>query len=432
VIAIAWPDASQHIFYTYQIEAATDPQPVADAGEFGIIEVYWEAGAGWNTRKIQLAPGAFVQTDLATFIGVDLIPHLVYGGGSPTVLFGSGLDQGPQNIFDLSWNGEQWISLQATANPVSLGGSLVAYATPNGQNHVIFAKSNLGNYPPGDVPSPKLAYFSWGNDSDGVFKTVNQMVDDAAVGLELGEIAEDGPLAAYANPDGGEWCFIPGVGYSDKELWAVNIYDSEVLSCVNVVDSAACQPPARTSDLAAYSIWTRSPLTLRGMVPSSTQHVFFTDEALQIWEASTADGPNYTAINLSEKVGAESVWSPPGTVTPLSALAGFVAYSYPSLRFPLQQPGLPAIDLLLSPTITQWLFYVGQDDDLHYISVDDNNLATGSLAAVNTTKPDVPPTALDAYTSPDGSWHVDYSGNGEIQEVYWLNGNPAPNTIAPG
>jgi hypothetical protein len=105
-------------------------------------------------------------------------------------------------------------------------------------------------------------------------------------------------------------------------------------------------------------------------------------------------------------------------------LAGFITLSYPPLRFPVREPySGPA------PTVTQWIFYVGQDDELHYISVDDTQISTESLASVNKKAPDLPPTALDAYTSPDGSWHVNYSGGGSLQEVYWLNDNLWPNTL---
>ena len=114
MIGIAWPDASQHIFYT---------RYNAGQNTYEIMETYWSVGVGWNTRAI---PGAPVLSELSTFVGADG-PHLVYGGGAIP---------GVQYIFDLWWDGGQWISAQVT--DIGASGSLAAYATPNGQNHVIY------------------------------------------------------------------------------------------------------------------------------------------------------------------------------------------------------------------------------------------------------------------------------------------------------
>ena len=239
-------------------------------------------------------------------------------------------------------------------------------------------------------------------------------------------------LVAYANPDGNEWCFFPEAGPTGPiigQLWALNINNDALISSVDVVSSAGCPPVALASGLAAYSIWIRGPITLRGVVSPGTQHVFFTDADQNIWEASTADGVHYTAANLSEEAGAgaEPAWyqEPQGQGPTASALAGFNTLSYPPLRFPVTEPYWGRF-----PTVTQWIFYVGQDDELHYLSVAGNNVSGGSLASVNGNAPDLPPTPLDAYTSPDGTWHVNYSGGNSLQEVYWLNGNWYPNTLA--
>jgi len=412
MIGIAWPDASQHIFYTrYDSEQDT----------YGVVETYWSAGVGWNTRAV---PGPPVLSELSTFVGADG-PHLVYGGGAIP---------GVQYIFDLWWDGGQWISAQVT--DIGASGSLAAYATPNGQNHVIYPE--IVDNPPGQKPlSGALMYLSWSNNHDG---TVNLTFQDDvynlvnAAGGELGAVWERGPLVAYANPDGSEWCFFPEAGPTGPllgQLWALNINNDALISSVDVVSSAGCPPVAQASGLTAYSIWIGTPILLQVAYPAGSQHVFFTDGAHNIWEASTGDGLNYTAANLSEEAGADAVpawYQQDGGSPAASPLAGFITFSYPPPRRWPFDVGLP--EWLRFPIVTQWIFYVGEDDELHYISVDDNSVSGSSLRGVNGNAPDLPPTLLDAYMSPDGTWHVNYSGGNSLQEVYWLNGDWFPNTLA--
>lgn len=397
---IAWPDTTQHIFYTV---------PSVD-GFNGIRETYWSLTEGWGFRNVSGSAGVSGQPVLAgpaPFVGADG-PHLVYGGDDPV-----------QGLFDLWWDGSQWteatvIEPSDYGPGIAAGSSLAAYVTPDGKNHAIFPDTGSG-----------LIYVTWESDQGNITPIFQNDLHSLA---EFGPTSQFGPLVAYGDAEGNEWCFLPEAETGQPNLgnlWAVHIKEDVVTPAVNITESAGCPPVGRASGLTAYPIWHPVPIALRGTVSPISQHVFFCDGEQNIWEAVTVDGTDYTAVNLTEEAGAERAWyDAQGPVA--TPLAGFVTEARLQRKPPFGPPSW-----LPFPLFTQWVFYRGQDGELHYITSGWNGVSKGSLTSANSNLPAVPPRILDAYTSPDGTWHVDYEGAGELQEVFWCHGSEGGETL-PG
>ena len=432
MVGVAWPDASQHIF-------RLRPNPQSGFNE--IVETYWTKEAGWQTRVISAAPtvpgGAPITvppaiTEPAAFVGEDG-PHVVFGGLE--------VEDDTQQLgffYDLWWAAGQWNLLRLSDSlgyPLAMGGSTVAYGTTNGQSHALFTSAVA--ITPGEEPGLNgVFYLSWKNNGDGTLSDLYQnLAEDMAEASGSG-LNAPGPTAAivgYATADGNEWVFWAEAGVladapyweNTGRLWAINIRENAVVSATSVLGA---EPRVGfASGLAGYQILTRTPPIILDDFPPYTHHVFFTDSDQDVWEAASSDGIHFTTTNLSKTSGgAEPAWLSGAVETGEGAtpLAAFVTFTMP--RFPFRSPVW-----WLFPILTQWVFYVGQDDELHYISVSQQDISEGSLANVNGNAPDLPPRLLDAYTSPDGTWHVDYAGDGQIQEVYWSDTHAFPNTLGP-